>query len=528
MPLVFVVLILITVNTLAAQVAVDGFFTPQQFGAAADGTQLDTESVQKAIDRASEAGGTVLFSQGSYLCGTLFLKSNVTLHLTAGATLLGSTEITDYPETIPARRSYTDKYTRHSLIYGENLENVAIIGRGVIDGQGSAFRWKEYKNRPYVIRLIGSKNIRVEGITLQNSAMWMQHYLDCENIRIDSIRVTNLVTYNNDGLDLDGCRRAVVSNCIMETDDDALVLKSTFDRPSEDITITNCILSSHCNALKMGTESNGGFKNIAISNIVIHSPRNSSYFYGSERGSSGISLELVDGGVMDGVAISNVAIEGVTVPLFIRLGNRARPFTPDGPTPGVGSLSNVVIQNMVARGVSSVGCSITGLPGYPVKDISLSDLIFEFDGGGTRQDAEAEIPEKPAEYPEATMFGTLPAYGFYCRHVEGLSFNNVSLETASADHRPALDCDDVTDLRLTGFQAQAPHSGLPVIRLNDVQHALVQGSLAGASTEVFLQVGGTSRDITVTGNDLSQAKKAFRFVAPAAAEKLFETANRLP
>jgi hypothetical protein len=525
-----VVLALTSANLLAAQTAdsLTYFFTPQQFGAIADGTRLDTEAVQKAIDRASEWGGTVLFPPGKYLCGTIVLKSDVTLHLTAGATLLGSTDIADYLETIPTRRSYTDKYTRHSLLYGENLKNVALVGSGVIDGQGSYFRWKEYKNRPFIIRMISCKNIVVEGLTLRNSAMWMQHYLDCENIRIHSIRVSNLVTYNNDGLDLDGCRGVVVSNCLMETDDDALVLKSTFDRPSEDIAITNCVLSSHCNALKMGTESNGGFKNIAISNVAIHSPRNSNYFYGSERGSSGISLEVVDGGVMDGVAISNVSIEGVTVPLFIRLGNRARPFVPGDAEPGVGSLSNVTIQNLVARGVSKVGCSITGLPDHPVRNVSLSDLLFEYEGGGTRQDAEVEVPEKPADYPEATMFGTLPAYGFYCRHAEGLVFSNVALRTTGGEARPALVCNDVKNLRLTGFRAQAPQSGMPLIRFRDVEDGLIQGTQAPESTEIFLQLEGSSEDITVSGNDLSRAQRAFQFEAPSTAEALFETANRLP
>jgi len=524
------VAILITSATIVAQPQWNGvdFVTPQQFGAIGDGSRLDTKPVQQAIDAVSKLGGTVLFSPGRYLCGTIFLKSNVRLHLSAGAVLLGSTDINDYAETVPKQRSYTDKYTRHSIIYGEGLENVSLVGQGVIDGQGAAYRWREYKNRPFVIRMIGCKNIVVQGLTLQNSAMWMQHYLDCENLRIHSIRVSNLVTYNNDGLDLDGCRNAVVSDCIMETDDDALVLKSTFDRPSEDITITNCVLSSHCNALKMGTESNGGFKNVTISNCVIHSPRDTSYFYGSQRGSSAISLEIVDGGTLDGIAISNIAIEGVSVPLFLRLGNRARPFIPGGEKPDVGRLGNVTMQNVTARGVSKVGCSITGLPGHPVRNVKLSDIQIEFEGGGDLEDARKTVPELPAEYPEATMFGTLPAYGFYCRHVEGLSFSNVSLRTTATDDRPALICDDVRNLELKGFGGQPPQSGWPLIRFNDVEHALVQGSLAAESTKVFLKLEGTSESIAVIGNDLSLAATAFQFESPSAPAVLFESSNRLP
>jgi polygalacturonase len=522
--------ILVASSTLAAQPPgnEDNLVTPQQFGARGDGESLDTKPVQKAIDNVSKVGGTVFFPPGKYLCGTLVLKSNVTLYLSTGAVLLGSTDIKDYPEMIPSQRSYTDNYARHSLIYGEGVENVALMGHGVIDGQGAAFRWKEYKNRPFAIRMIECREIVVEGLTLRNSAMWMQHYLNCENLRIHSIRVSNLATYNNDGLDLDGCRNAVVSGCIMETDDDALVLKSTFDRPSEDITITNCVLSSHCNALKMGTESNGGFKNIAISNCVIHSPRNPSYFFGSQRGSSGISLEIVDGGTLDGIAISNIAIEGVSVPLFLRLGNRARPFISGGPKPEVGKLENVTIQNITARNVSKVGCSITGLPGHPIRNVSLSDIQFEFEGGGNRQDARQEVPEKPTDYPEATMFGTLPAYGFYCRHVEGLTLRNADVRTAQPDERPALICDDVRILKVEAFSGYPPETGLPLMVFKDVEGGWIQGCLAKKATNVFLQLQGTSRDISVMNNDLSRSRTPFHFEAPAAPAVLFETANRLP
>lgn len=231
---------------------------------------------------------------------------------------------------------------------------------------------------------------------------------------------------------------------------------------------------------------------------------------------------------MDGIAVSNIAIEGVSVPLFIRLGNRARPFISGEPKPGMGKLDNVTIQNITARKVSKVGCSITGLPEQPVRNVSLSDIQLEFEGGGTRQDAGREVPEKAAEYPESTMFGTLPAYGFYCRHVEGLTFRNVDIRTAATDERPALLCDDVRDLRVTAFHGDPPQSGLPVIRLKDVVGALLSGCLAADHTQVFLQLEGSSRDVFVSGNDLSRARSAFQFLAPATGANLLEYANKLP
>ncbi|MHC4435497.1 MAG: hypothetical protein ACYTBS_27015, partial [Planctomycetota bacterium] len=173
----------------------------------------------------------------------------------------------------------------------------------------------------------------------------------------------------------------------------------------------NCVVSSHCNAIKMGTESGGGFQNITVTNCTICSPRYSKVTYGRQRGLAGLALEIVDGGTLDRVAISNVVMKGVSVPIFMRLGNRARQYGSGGRQPGVGTFRNVVVNNIVATEVSSVGCSITGLPGHPVENVSLSNVKLTFEGGGTREDASREIPEKAASYPESTMFGTLPAYG---------------------------------------------------------------------------------------------------------------------
>ncbi|MEW6235358.1 MAG: glycosyl hydrolase family 28 protein, partial [Candidatus Omnitrophota bacterium] len=257
------------------------FYNILDYGAVADGKTLNTQAIQSAIDDAAQAGGgVVLIPAGSFLTGAIFMKSRLTLHLQSGAALLGSKDIVDYATTIPQIRSYTDNYVKQSLIYGENLEDIAITGRGTIDGQGAAFRWKEYKNRPYIIRFISCRHVLIEDIFLKNSPMWMQHYLACEDVTVRGIRVVNHSTYNNDGIDIDSCRNVRISDCSFDSDDDALCLKSTTGRPCEDIAITNCVLSSHCNAFKMGTESNGGFTDIAVSNLSIHSPRDAQQDYG--------------------------------------------------------------------------------------------------------------------------------------------------------------------------------------------------------------------------------------------------------
>ena len=499
-------------------------------GARPDGETLCTAAIQAAIDRcAAEGGGTVTLPAGKWLSGTLRMKSHVTLWLGPGCTLLGSTDPGHYPPTKPAIRSYTDNYVCQSLIAGEDLENVAIRGRGTIDGNGAAFRWREYKNRPYLIRLVNCRDVLVQDVSLRNSAMWMQHYLACDRVRLSGISVWNHVTYNNDGVDIDGCHDVTIDGCTLDSDDDALCLKSTLDRACENVTITNCVISSHCNGIKTGTESNGGFRNITISNCTVCPPRQSEKIYGRQRGLAGIALEIVDGGHLDCVTISNIAIEGVNVPIFMRLGNRARPFSADAPKPGVGTFRNVSVSNIVATGTSNIGCSITGLPGHPIENVSISDIDLGFEGGGTLAHARREIPEKAESYPESLMFGQLSAYGFYVRHAKGLRLTNVRLRTAEPDARPALVLDDVASALVDGLDATSAADAPAVIRLSQVAGALIRGCRAPAAVGTFLRLEGKSTSrVSLIGNDLSRAARVVATGPKVAADVLSQSGNRLP
>jgi len=242
----------------------------RSFGAVGDGITLDTQALQAAIDTCSRRGGTVIVPPGNFLTGSLRLRSNVDLYLAAGAVILGSTELKDYEEHTPAFQSYNDVFLKHSLFYAEQSDHITIRGEGTIDGQGSAFpttttvRPDRYRNRPFILRFIQCRFVRIEDVTMKNSAMWMQHYLACDDLLIRGIRVYNHANKNNDMMDIDGCRNVVISDCIGDTDDDAITLKSTSPRITENVVITNCVLSSHCNALKCGTESTGGFRNITV------------------------------------------------------------------------------------------------------------------------------------------------------------------------------------------------------------------------------------------------------------------------
>jgi polygalacturonase len=400
-------------------------------GAAGDGRRLDTANIQAAVDACSrQGGGTVVFPPGTYLSGTIVLKSGVTLHLDPGAVLLGSTSLADYPVHIPKLRSYTDTYTERSLIFAEGVANVAITGRGVIDGQGAAFEGP-YKRRPYLVRFVECRDVAVTGVTLRNSPMWVQHYLACEQVLIHGVTVRSRVNHNNDGIDIDASRNVRISDCDISSGDDAIVLKSTTDRRTANVVVTNCLLSTACNALKMGTETNAGFENIVISNCAIR-----------DTGLAGLTLQIVDGGTLDGVAVSNLTMRGVGAPVFIRLGDRARPFVAGGPRPGIGRLRNVTIANIEATGAGATGCAIAGLPGHPIENLTLDNIRLEFEGGVAEKPA-TPVPEHPEKYPEHSMFGRLPAYGLYCRHVANLRLRNLEARVVKPDVRPAVLLEDV-------------------------------------------------------------------------------------
>lgn len=445
------------------------------FGASADGKTVNTESIQKAIDTCAEnGGGTVTFPAGTFVSGTLFLKSYVSLHLDTGAVLRGSTETDHYPVTIPPGMPPHIEFTR-SLIYGEGLKHVGITGQGIIDGNSAGYfedmqelREADYmawrKLRPYSVRIVNSEHVILKNITLINACAWCVHVRACRNLQIRGITLNNRQKGipNADGLDLDGCQDVRISDCDINSSDDALVI---FGKETRNILITNCLLSSHCHAFKLYSANN--FRTISFNNSIIH-----------DTNRCGISLQMHNGSDLDMLAISNLIMHEVKCPIWIQQSEH-----PDQEPQG--SVSNVNISNIQATGADHIGCLITGTPRLPLKGITLSNIRIAFAGGGTSEQAEQELPELP-EHDESVFgrklhqrlnnynqFGVLPAYGFTCRHAQDLVLDTISLTTRSPDHRPAIRFEDVNNSSLRGLQADHQETTESLVAIKDSRNLVI-------------------------------------------------------
>jgi polygalacturonase len=427
-----------------------------QSGAVGDGVTLNTAAIQKAIDACNaQGGGIVTFPAGRYLTGTIQLKSNVTLRLDDQAVILGSTNPADYRNLDPFMAG--DNIPQgYALIVADGASHVGLEGNGTIDGQGRAVRaaQKPYTVRPFLIRLLHCADVTVKDLHLANPGAWTLNFFQSHNASVEhvTIRARDTGLANNDGIDLDSCENVRIRDCDIQSGDDALCVKTTSPLPCRDIAASGCQLSTKCNALKLGTESLGDFSNISLTDCQI---RNT--------GMAGIALYSVDGSHLHDVTISNVTMNGVAVPISIRLGARLKTFRAgDQPKP-VGTLSNITIQDVHVTGARQIGLLINGLPDHPVEALTLTNIDIQLPGGGNAAAAAIQLPEKPAAYPEYSMFGkVLPAYGLYLRHVRGVTFKNVRTTVLKPDARPAMVLLDATDITPADFDPNSsPASNQP-------------------------------------------------------------------
>jgi hypothetical protein len=503
-------------------------FDVRDHGARGDGSTLDTDAINAAIDAAAAAGGgTVFFPAGTYPSFTLRLRSHVELHLGRGATLLAA-DPADYPGHgyDPAEpnvwgdeHAYQDfghSHWHNSLVRGVDVEDVAITGPGTIDGAGL---WKGLypplgpaptgeSPGNKAIALKRARNVTLRDFTIFRGGHFGILATGVDNLVIDNLRIDT----NRDGIDIDACRNVRISNVSVNSpNDDAIVLKSSYalgePRITENVTITNSLVSGYdmgsmldgtyrrtverapdrdgpAGRIKFGTESNGGFRNITITNVVFDRSR-------------GLALETVDGGVLEDVVVSNITMRDLSNgPFFLRLGARMR--GPEG-TP-VGRMRRISISNVVVWGADPrFAAIIAGIPGHPIEDVTLSDIQIWYRGGvtldqvaeqpdslvnpffavgregtGEGMDGSAdgrrdpfEVPERVDAYPEASMFGLLPAYGFYIRHARGITLDNVTLHLVEDDERPTFILEDAHDVGVRGLTVRRPGDE-PIFLLREV------------------------------------------------------------
>ncbi|HVQ39380.1 MAG TPA: glycoside hydrolase family 28 protein [Pyrinomonadaceae bacterium] len=486
-------------------------YNVRAFGAKGNGRSLDTTAINKAIDAAAaNGGGTVHFPAGSYLSFSIRLKSNIALYLDQGATIIaadpkdapkGANAGYDLPEPNEwdMYQDFGHSHWQNSLIWGIGLENISILGPGMIDGRGLTRRSPRPRrpvqpgdtptslgggqplsqvqsplgesDNPVVMNNLGNKaislklcrNVLLRDFSILNGGHFALLATGVDNLTIDNLKVDT----NRDGFDIDSCRNVRISNCSVNSpNDDAIVLKSSYAlgyaRATENVTITNCLVSGYdigsllegtykrnvkeapdrdgpTGRVKFGTESNGGFKNITISNVVFDHCR-------------GLALETVDGGLIEDVTITNITMRDIkNSPIFLRLGARMR-----GPAGiPVGQLRRVKISNVVVYNADARYASIiSGIPGHNIEDVSLSNIHIYYQGGGTLAQAALAPPEKETNYPEPSMFGDIPAYGFFIRHVKGIELNGIDVSYAQEDLRPAFVLNDVSDAQFFNVKAK--------------------------------------------------------------------------
>ena len=447
-------------------VSTPGIFSVRDRGAKGDGKTLDSPAINRAIEDAAKAGGgTVYFPAGVYACYSIRLKSNVTLHLDQGAVILAESTPHDgmasggYDAAEPQGawepyQDYGHNHWHNSLIWGESIHNVTIVGQGLIWGKGLSRGWDGEAALPDSNKTgVGNKAIALKNcynVTLKDFSILQGGWFGLLATGVDNLTVDNLlIDTNRDGMDFDCCKNVRVSNCTVNSPwDDAICPKSSFalgyPRVTENVTITNCFVTggyqlgsvmdgtwkphnagvrvSRTGRIKFGTESNGGFRNITVSNCVFES-------------CNGFALESEDGAVCEDITVTNISMRNLaTSPFFIRLGSRMR-----GPKDAkVGYIRRLLISNVSSSGGAELPAILSGVPGYPIEDVKINNVYLHQKGGGPAEMAALDPPENETKYPDPPMFGALPATGFFLRHLRNLEMSNVEIATENADARAAF------------------------------------------------------------------------------------------
>lgn len=412
------------------------YFSPDSYGAKRDGVTYDTEAIQKAVDACAGTGGSVILGSGRYLSAELTLRDGMTFHLEKGAVLLGGTNAVDYPVLIPS--DTPDKANTRSLIYACNADNLVIDGPGEIDGRCKMVQMSgKVSERPSLIRIFQSTNVIIRDITLRNPRMWTQVYSECRNLLIERITVEAPPDCPNlDGMDICDSQDVTVKNCLVKSEDDCICLKTHGARGLANIMVQNNRMTSyHANAIKLGTATVGPVSNLMIRDNIIDFAR-----FG------GLCIESVDGSAVSDVTVKGLQMKQVSQPLFIRLAHRSgnkEAGDLDPKSRPVGSIDGVLIEDLHSvnpHAQTEPSCSITGIPGAKVRNVTLRNCSFEMHGGMTNLPGLPD--EREGGYPQSNIVGNPPAYGLFVRHAEDIKLENVAFSFLKADVRPWISVED--------------------------------------------------------------------------------------
>ena len=433
--------------------------------------------INSAIEMCSNnGGGIVVVDGGAYISSTVYLKSNVVLYIEKDSSIVASHN--------------TDDYTENALIYADNCENVGIVGPGKICGEGNFFSlaphlppktepfaktldvWdlrQEYRKRirfphkskyGYLILLKNCNRIKLYNLVLENAAMWTVNVNSSNDVNISNVVINNnRHVANTDGIDICGSSNVIIKNCFISTADDGIALKNNMSVATSgddglriknnldvackhgmsNIYIHDCEVVSCTNAFKIGTETSLDISDVTVENCK---------FYLTDiypAGVSGISIESCDGAKVNNVNISNIEINSMACPLFIRLCNRNGDNKPE--LDGRGEITNIFIKNIKAENIE-IPIMIMGIPNQKVCDINLKNFDLRYAEGKDYFDLRFKIPEQEKEYPECNRFRNINAYGVFVRHAKNISLENVNIKPREKTHRKfkkIIDCENFSN-----------------------------------------------------------------------------------